>query len=421
VHRNRNFMLLWAAQWISAAGDTFSFLALAIRVDSFFTDAGDSARALGMVLIAYALPVLLFGIFAGTLVDRWDRKRVMIASDVIRALLAPAFLLVRTPDDLPLAFAAAFLLSSFSVFFYPARTALLPNVVKEDDLMSANGWMQVGQTIARLSGPILAGIVVGRWGTNTAFWIDAVSYMVSAVLVLGIVGVVTRAVAEEDIKQPAWKDLAEGVRYALGSRLLQGITLGLGVAMLGIGAVNVLFVPFLRHTFGVSPEALGGVQTAQGVGMLLGGLLMGGLGKRLPPRMVAVAAMVLLGVGIGLFGVAPVYAMTLVIMPFVGFTLPPLNASLNTMLQRGIPKEMLGRAGSVTDMAISLTNLISMGAAGWLGDLLGLRETFMLGGLLCLMGGVAMGWMLRGHEARVVHPAKEILGQHEIAPGTPGE
>jgi DHA3 family macrolide efflux protein-like MFS transporter len=421
VHRNRNFMLLWAAQWISAAGDTFSFLALAIRVDSFFTDAGDSARALGMVLIAYALPVLLFGIFAGTLVDRWDRKRVMIASDVIRALLAPAFLLVRTTADLPLAFAAAFLLSSFSVFFYPARTALLPNIVKEDDLMSANGWMQVGQTIARLSGPILAGIVVGRWGTNTAFWIDAVSYMVSAVLVLGIVGAVTRAKAEEDTKQPAWKDLAEGVRYALGSRLLQGITLGLGVAMLGIGAVNVLFVPFLRHTFGVSPEALGGVQTAQGVGMLLGGLLMGGLGKRLPPRLVSVASMVMLGVGIGLFGVSPVYAMTLVIMPFVGFTLPPLNAALSTMLQRGVPKEMLGRAGSVTDMAISLTNLISMGAAGWLGDLLGLRETFMLGGLLCLIGGLAMGWMLRGHEAGAVRPAKETLGQHEVAPGTLGE
>lgn len=338
MHRNRNFMLLWTAQWISAAGDTFSFLALAIRIDSFFTDAGDSARALGMVLIAYALPVLLFGLFAGTLVDRLDRKRVMIASDVIRALLAPTFLLIRTPGDLPLAFAAAFLLASFSVFFYPARTALLPNIVEEADLMSANGWMQVGQTIARLSGPILAGIVVGRWGTGTAFWIDSASYLFSALLVLGIVGVVTRAQAREVSRRSAWKDLAEGVRYALGSRLLQGITLGLGVAMLGIGAVNVLFVPFLRHTFGVSPEALGGIQTAQGAGMLLGGLLMGGLGKHLPPRLVAVASMVMLGVGIGLFGLSPVYAMTLVIMPLVGLTLPPLNAALNTMLQRGFPR-----------------------------------------------------------------------------------
>lgn len=297
----------------------------------------------------------------------------------------------------------------------------MPNIVEESDLMSANGWMQVGQTMARLSGPILAGIVVGRWGTGTAFWIDAVSYMVSAVLVLGIVGVVTRAKAEEDRKEPAWKDLAEGVRYALGSRLLQGITLGLGVAMLGIGAVNVLFVPFLRHAFGVSPEALGGIQTAQGVGMLFGGLLMGGLGKRLPPRLVSVASLVLLGIGIGLFGVSPVYAMTLVVMPFVGLTLPPLNAALSTMLQRGVPKEMLGRAGSVTNMATSLTNLISMGAAGWLGDLLGLQETLMLGGLMCLLGGLTMGWMLRGHEAGIVLPAKEILRQHEVVPGTPGE
>jgi predicted MFS family arabinose efflux permease len=113
--------------------------------------------------------------------------------------------------------------------------------------------------------------------------------------------------------------------------------------------------------------------------------------------------------------------MTLVIMPFVGFTLPPLNASLNTMLQRGIPREMLGRAGSVTDMATSLTNLISMGAAGWLGDLLGLRETFMLGGLLCLMGGLSMGWMLRGYDAGAVHPSEGTLDLREAVPGTPGE
>jgi MFS family permease len=108
-------------------------------------------------------------------------------------------------------------------------------------------------------------------------------------------------------------------------------------------------------------------------------------------------------------------------MPLVGLTLPPLNAALSTMLQRGVPKEMLGRAGSVTNMATSLTNLISMGAAGWLGDLLGIRETLMLGGLMCLMGGLTMGWMLRGHEAGFVLPAKEIFVQHEVVPGTPGE
>jgi MFS family permease len=397
--RNRNFAMLWLAQVVSAAGDTFSFLALTIRIDSFYSDPGESARALGMVLIAYALPVLLLGIFAGTLVDRWDRKWVMVGSDLARVLLAPAYLLVRSPADLPLAFVAAFAMASFSVFFYPARTALLPNIVKDEELMTANGWMQVGQTVARLAGPILAGIVVGLWGTSVAFLVDSASFLLSGLFVLGIVGVTTRVIKEAEAKQSAFAELREGVRFATTSRLLQGITMGIGVAMLGLGAVNVLFVPFLRHAFNVRPEALGGVQAAQGAGMMIGALAMGGLGKRISPLTVSVIALVILGLGIGLFGLAPAYVFTVVLMPFIGVTIPPINAALSTMLQRGVPRDMLGRAGSVMDMAITLTNLISMGAAGWLGSLIGLRETFLLGGALIIVGGLAMGWILRKEEA----------------------
>ncbi len=393
--RNRNFLLLWLAQWISGAGDTFSFLALAVRIDSFFTDPGDSARALGGVLIAFALPQLLLGIFAGTLVDRWDRRRVMVVSDLARAALVPAFLLLRDPGHLFWAFGIAFSISSFSALFYPARGALLPALVAEEDLMSANGWMQVGRTVAILSGPILAGIVVGRWGTGVAFGVDGASYLVSALLVLSIRGVVTRPASKEALQRPAWHDLAEGVRYVLQSRLLQGIILGLGVAMLGLGAVNVLFVPFLRRAFQAPPEALGGLQAAQGGGMLLGGLAMGTLGKRFSPLRVSVTAMFLLGLAVALFGMAPGYSVALLIIPFVGLTIPPLNAGLQTMMQQEIPQRMLGRAGSVVDMAITLANLTSMGAAGWLGGLLGLREVFLLAGGLTLAGGLAMGWALR--------------------------
>jgi DHA3 family macrolide efflux protein-like MFS transporter len=392
--RNRNFVLLWSAQCISAAGDTFSFLALAVRIDSIYSDPGQSAKALGAVLIAYALPVLLLGIFAGTLVDRQDRKVVMVLSDLARALLAPGYLLLRSASDLPLAMGFAFALAAFSVFFYPARTALVPSIVGKDQLMSANGWMQVGQTIARLSGPILAGLVVGRWGSDIAFWIDSASFLMSALLVLGIVGVTTRVFEQKQGAASAWLSLKEGVRFILNSRLLQGITLGIALAMLGIGAINVLFVPFLHDAFGVSPEALGGVQTAQGAGMLLGGLILGGLGKLLKPRTVAIISMVVLALGTVLFGAAPGYTAALLIIPLVGFSLPPLNASLQTLLQSNVPSELLGRAGSVMDMAISLANVVSMGLAGYLGAAIGLRQSFFAGGAFVFLGAVAMALML---------------------------
>ncbi len=419
--KNRNFVLLWIAQCISSAGDSFTFLALTIKINDFYTDAGESARALGLVLIAFALPQLVVGLFAGTMVDRWDRKRVMIASDVIRALVIPTFIFIRTPADLPLAFAIAFMTSTFSVFFYPARTALLPALVSEEELMTANGWMQMGNTIARLSGPIMAGIVVSQWGSDIAFGIDAVSFMVSAILLIGITGVVTRVSLEKDSGRTPWNDVKEGVRYAMRSRLLQGVTLGIGIAMLGIGAVNVLFIPFLRHIFKAPIEALGGLEASQGAGMFLGGLIIGMLGKRLRPIVVAVIAMLILGLSIGLFAFAPAYGYAFVLLPLAGFTLPPLNASLQTMLQRGVPSEILGRAGSVMDMAISVANLFSMGVAGWLGDIIGLRETFILSGLMLILGGLAMGWILRKEQTSIekdtdsIPPELESVSEVSIA------
>ncbi len=403
--RNRNFRLLWLAQMISAAGDSFSFLAIAIRIDDLSEDAGASAQALSLVLIAYALPTLVLGLVAGTLVDRWDRKRVMVVSDVARAVIAPAYLLLQNSADLPVAIMTAFLLASFGVFFYPARTAILPSLVRKDELMSANGSMQFGNTIAKLAGPALAGLVIGIWGTRAAFLVDAGSYMVSAILVLGISGVVTRVAASGEGARSTLQDFREGVRFTLQSRLLQGVTLGVGIAMLGIGAVNVLFIPFLRDAFVVEPKILGGIETAQGVGMVIGALAIGALAKRLSSLKISVVAMIGLGLGIGAIGFAPVLGLIVAAMPLVGFTLPPLNASLSTMLQRGIPEGLLGRAGSVMEMASSLTNLLSMGLAGWIAGVLGLRETFVLAGVIILLAGVAMGWMLQTNQ--VANPNRD--------------
>ncbi len=416
--RNRRFLLLWLAQCVSRAGDTFTFLAITVRIDSLFADVASSVRALGAVLFAFALPQLLLGLFAGTLVDRWDRRRVMVVSDLARAALTPAFLLLREPADLPWAFAVAFLHSSLSVFFYPARTALLPALVPQDQLMTANGWLQLGDTVARLSGPVLAGIVVGRWGSGAAFAVDSASFVASGLMILGIVGVATRVAAEVRGERAAWQDLQEGVRYALHSRLLQGVTLGLGVALLGIGGVDTIIVPFLRHTFQTTPEKLGLVMTVQGAGMLVGGMAVSRLGNRLSPLRVSVLSMLVLGLGVGLAGAAPAYEWVLVFIPVVGLALAPLNASLQTMLQQGVPQEMLGRAGAVTDMAVTLCQLLSMAGAGWMAGLIGIRETFGLAGALVMAGGLAMAWRLgTGHRlvsapSLVVEPIRNVSRQN---------
>lgn len=412
--KNRNLMFLWLAQILSAAGNTFTFLAIAVQVDNLFPDPGASARALSGIFIAAALPQLLFGLVAGTFVDRWDRKKVMIAADVLSALLIPAYLLVQDAGDLPLAYLVSFLASICSIFFFPSRTALLPSLVKEDELLSANGWMQVGQTMARLAGPALGGIVVGAWGTRVAFIVDSASFLVSALLVMGISGVETR-VSMEGQASEIWTELKAGIRFVVDSRLLQGITIGLAFAMLGMGAVNVLFVPFLRGSFNVAPQGLGMIMTSQGVGMLVGGLLMGSLGKKLTPVKIAVAGMALLGVAIGIMGMAPSFIVAMLVVPFIGLGIPPLNASLQTMLQRGVPGEMMGRASSVMDVALSLAAITAMASAGWLAAGIGIRQTYIAGGGLILLGGVMMYWLLRGVKLDQEQPEEKMAIAARVA------
>jgi MFS family permease len=318
----------------------------------------------------------------------------MIVSDLARAALVPAFLLLRSADDLPWLYAVAFLHSSFSVFFYPARSALLPAVVANEELMSANGWLQLGDTAARLTGPVLAGIVVGRWGTAPALAVDSVSFLASATLLFGIRGVKTSVIEASGRPSAAWEDLKNGLRFAARSRLVQGVTLGLGLALLGIGGIDSVIVPFLRHVFAAPPEALGVVMTVQGVGMAVGGLAIGRLGRRLAPLAVAVGSMGLLGAGVALVGLAPDYGTILVVMPFVGLSLPPLNASLQTLIQQGVPAQMLGRASAVTDTTITICQLVSLAGIGWVAAEFGMRETFYLAGLMIVVGGLAMRWVL---------------------------
>jgi DHA3 family macrolide efflux protein-like MFS transporter len=398
--RNRNFDVMVASIFISRAGDTFTFLALAIQVDSLFSDPKQSAGALASVLIAFALPQLVVGLFAGTLVDRWDRRRTMVAADLARAALIPGFLFLHSPADIPWAMALAFAVSSFSAFYYPARTALLPALVPDDELMQANSWMQVGETLSRLAGPILAGVVIGAWGSHPAFLVDSASFVGSALFLAAIRGVKTReAVDTSSNLSSAVDDLRAGVRYAMGSRLLQGITLGLVLALLGIGGVDVLIVPFTRFAFNAAPEALGVLMTAQGVGMVVGGLLAGVLARKLSPLVISVSTMLVLGVAVAAFGMAPTYLAGLLILPWAGLALAPLNASLQTLLQQGVPGNMLGRAGALTEMASTTAQLVSMGGAGGMAALVGLRPTFVIGASLMGLGALAMGGLLRGKTA----------------------
>ena len=243
--RNRSFVALWLGQTISFVGDYFYWLAIPIMVERLT----GSALQVGLSVIASTLPFLLLGPLAGVFVDRWDRKRTMIISDLLRGLLVLACLLVQTSDQVWIYYTVAFLMSCVSRFFFPAQNAVLPLIVTgEDDLLSANGLMQIVQTAGFLLGPALAGFSIGLWGPQVAFTIDSASFFVSAVGILFMTVPNIRGDKQATGRQrpvrgqtaTVWTEMRDGMSYLFGNRTMVGILVCLSVVQLGVGSIHVV-------------------------------------------------------------------------------------------------------------------------------------------------------------------------------------
>ncbi len=387
LFRNRNFVALWLGQTVSFIGDYFYWLAVPIMVERLT----GSAMMVGLSTIANALPLLLLGPVAGVFVDRWDRKRTMIVADLLRGLLVLLFLTVRTADQVWVYYVVGFLMSCVSRFFFPSQNAILPLIVgDEDDLLAANGLMQIVQTVGLLLGPALAGFAIGLWGEQIAFLFDSVTFFVSAgaILTLMVPRTTPGAGSVRGRRLAAvWAEMREGVAYLFGNQTMVGILICLAVIQLGIGAINVVWVPYLSRTFGVGAEGLGVVDSAQGGGMVLGGLLLGFLTARLSKRSLAGWSIVIIGslfVGMGL---APVFGVVIALSAAVGVALVPAQSAVMTMMQLSVPDLKRGRVGGSLNAMTTAASLISMAAASSMADLIGLRTIYVIAGLIAAAAG----------------------------------
>ena len=418
LFRNRSFMALWLGQTISFIGDYFYFLAIPIMVERLT----GSALLVGLSVISSALPMLVLGPIAGVFVDRWDRKRTMIVADILRALLVLLALTVKTPDQVWVYYVVGFLMSCVSRFFFPAQNAVLPLVVADkNDLLAANGLMQIVQTLGLLIGPALAGFSIGIWGEQVAFLVDSGTYLVSALAIVTMTVPRTTA-GRQDASgtgseiSAVWAELRDGVTYLFASRTMVGILLCMSVVHLGLGAINVIWVPFMQRTFGLGPEGLGAVDTAQGLGMALGALALGFVAARVTKRKLAGWSIIFIGAMIALVGLAPPFSLAdmfpgigtdvamaemtvgqrLLHMPLalllysllLGVALVPAQSALMTMMQLAVPDLKRGRVGSALNALTTAAGLVSMAVAAASGEVVELRMIYVAAGVIIGVAGV---------------------------------
>ncbi|MGZ8438750.1 MAG: MFS transporter, partial [Candidatus Limnocylindrales bacterium] len=394
VLRIPDFRRLWIAQGISDVGDGLTLLTLMLLVNQLT----GSTLALAAVSIALAIPPLTIGIVAGTYVDRWDRRTIMIVSDSLRAIVVLGFILVGRAELVPLLFVLAFVQATIGTFFSPARGALIPRVVPAEGLLAANSIGQATRVIAAVVGSALAGLIVGVAGvTWPAFVLDAASFGVSVLLVLGVSRSVGKpSDAERVAASGVGASVVEGLRMIGHSRVLTTTLLALAVTMLGLGAVNVLFLPLIVNVLRVSPVWLGAVEIAQSASMILAAGLVAVLASRLRPSTIITVGILAVGIAIGLVGATTHIAQVLVLLFVIGWFVTPLQAAVVTIFQTGVPDAGRGRAMATLQAAMSGTSVASMALAGVFGDLIGIRTVFLLGGGVVVAGGLAAVVLYRG-------------------------
>jgi MFS family permease len=397
--RDPRFSAFWIGQTMSTFGDRLHQVALS----TYVLVETNSAALSGLVFVASLAPNLLLGPIAGTLVDRWDHKRVMVASDLLRAALVLSLPFAVT-TDVHLVYPIAFLITTVSLFFRPARAAVLPRIVKDDDLLPANGAMWTGETLADVGGYPLAGILVGVLGANMAlaFWLDAATYVVSAALI-GTMTIppVVRALAPRvgSVLRTFAGELADGWRFLRGSPPLFQNTLVSILAQLSFGATIALTSFFVLELLGRpdpidgaipgQAETVGALEAALGLGNLVGGFAIGAVGARLRKGRLVVVGFVLMGLSTIAWGLSGDTPMALLSVFAVGvFNLVWLIPS-QTLFGELVPSELMGRVIAMRGALVFGAMTVAAAVSSLVADAVSAGTVFVvLGGVTVLAGVV---------------------------------
>jgi predicted MFS family arabinose efflux permease len=374
-----------------------------------------SALATGAMFIAQSLPTLLFGTLGGVFADRWDRRRTMILADLLRAALMLLLLIVHSRETLWALYVVVFLEASVAQFFNPAKNALLPRLVDEQQLMPANALNWISIELTRLVGAPLGGVLVTLWGLESVILIDSVSYLLSALLIAMVSAPPTErtaAAAPGDAPSPlaqVWSDLAAGLRLVVSERWLVGLFLAMSAVMIGQGITNALLVPFINQVLHGDAQLFGWIVTAQGIGGLAGGLLIGRIGKLFSPTQIMSVSAWLLGAIVLVIVNIPWLPLVLGLIALVGLPVVAFVVTESTLLQTGVADEYRGRVFGAYGTTQALTVLIGMGLASALGDQVGVVPFFNLVGGLYLLAGVII-LLLVGRRAWAAESA-ELSGE----------
>jgi MFS family permease len=384
---HRDFRLLLAAEVTSAFGDWAMFIVMAVWMKTL---TGSSWKA-GMVFFALALGALM-GPFGGLIADRFKRRPMMIASDLVLAVVVLLLLFVNNPSDAWLIYLVAFVYGAVGTVFYPARAALMRLMMPEELLGDGNGLLSIARQGLRVIAPAIGAGLYVAFSNNggTVAIIDSATFVGSAIFVLFIHVKETRP---EPPEHHFIREVTKGLEHVWNTLPLRQMTIGTTVALLVAGFTETLIFSVMQ-ALGKSPSFFGVLAPLQGVGSIAGGVTAGMVLKRIGETRTV-------GVGLALFGlcgvllIVPSLAVVAVAFAFAGVGVVWLIVGFTTALQTKTPLEIQGRVSAAADISLSVAQAVSIATGAALSTAVDYRV------LLLVMGGVvalSAAYLLTRHE-----------------------
>jgi MFS family permease len=401
ILRQRNFALLWLGSLVSFVGDWVLFIALPVYV----YDLTGSALATGGMFIAQTAPRLLLGSLAGVFVDRWDRRRTMMLASLLQAAVIVPLLLVDARGMIWVAYPVMAVAAILVTFSEPAENAFLPRLVPESELVQANALNGLNNSLARLVGPAIGGVLYLAGGLTLVTIADAATFL-GAALLLALVragGRPESAPLDDGAADPTTAagalarvghEWVDGLRAIRGSRPVLVILGVAGATAVGEGIFSVMFLIWVTHALSGGVPQLGWFMSAQAIGGLLGALVIGSFAKRLTPER-------LFGCGLLAFGILDLVlfnyplvlsgiALGLVLIVLVGIPSVAASSGGQTLLQRDVADRYRGRVFAALGTTSAALMLVATLVAGVVGETVGPIAMLNVQGAAYVVSGIVV-------------------------------
>jgi len=381
----RPVRLLWIAQVVSIFGD---FLALFTVLSDVAFRLKATPAQLTLISVAFLIPLALLGPVAGVFVDRWEAKRTMISSDLLRATLALGLVFASSLSQI---YAILFALSAVSTFFIPAQTLMIRSVTPREGLMAANALMTQSLTVVRIISPAIAGAMVNWVGAKPAYYFDGASFIFSASMIAAIA--IKRASAATESPAPSesgklksiLNDLVAGARFIFTHATISFVMLAMAAGMFALSCFAPLIAVYVRDTLKSTEFQFGVINSLIGVGMIFAAQFITRFAKNRSKSLLVVSG--LLGMGVAVMVMASIghLAVAAIGALGIGFGAIFIVVPTQTLMQQETPVELVGRVSSSFMSVLSVSQLLGLIISGSLAQRMGIRNLFFASAVMLVL------------------------------------